>query len=61
MKKKVEKLEVLVNIVVVDVGVNLKFFICMDEFFLGSIDVVIKKVKILCYFDIVIGDLGKFI
>ena len=45
-KKKAEKLEVLVNIAVVDAGANLKSFIRMDESFLGSIDVAIKKQKL---------------
>lgn len=58
-KKKAEKLEVLVNIAVVDAGANLKSFIRMDESFLGSIDVAIKKAKTSRYFDIATGDLGK--
>ena len=49
-KKKAEKLEVLVNIAVVDAGANLKSFIRMDESFLGSIDVAIKKAKTSRYF-----------
>lgn len=58
-KKKAEKLKVLVNIAVVDAGANLKSFIRMDESFLGSIDVAIKKAKTSRYFDIATGDLGK--
>lgn len=58
-KKKAEQLEVLVNIAVVDAGANLKSFIRMDESFLGSIDVAIKKAKTSRYFDIATGDLGK--
>ena len=58
-KEKAEQLDVLVNIAVVDAGANLKAFIRMDESFLGSIDVAIKKAKTSRYFDINTGDLGK--
>lgn len=58
-KKKAESLNVLVNIAVVDAGANLKSFIRMDDSFLGSIDVAIKKAKTSRYFDINTGDLGK--
>lgn len=58
-KEKAEKIDVLVNIAVVDAGANLKAFIRMDDSFLGSIDVAIKKAKTARYFDIDTGDLGK--
>lgn len=58
-KEKAEQLDVLVNIAVVDAGANLKAFIRMDDSFLGSIDVAIKKAKTSRYFDIDTGDLGK--
>ena len=58
-KEKAEQLDVLVNIAVVDAGANLKAFIRMDDSFLGSIDVAIKKAKTSRYFDINTGDLGK--
>lgn len=58
-KKKAEDSNVLVNIAVVDAGANLKAFIRMDESFLGSIDVAIKKAKTARYFNIATGDLGK--
>ena len=58
-KEKAEKSDVLVNIAVVDAGANLKAFIRMDDSFLGSIDVAIKKAKTSRYFDINTGDLGK--
>jgi len=58
-KEKAEQLDVLVNIAIVDAGANLKAFIRMDESFLGSIDVAIKKAKTSRYFDIDTGDLGK--
>ena len=58
-KKKAEDVEVLVNIAVVDAGANLKAFIRMDESFLGSIDVAIKKAKTARYFNIDTGKLGE--
>jgi len=56
--QKAEKLDVLVNIAVVDAGANLKAFIRMDDSYLGSIDVAIKKAKTSRYFDIPTGELG---
>lgn len=58
-KEKAEDSKVLVNIAVVDAGANLKAFIRMDDSYLGSIDVAIKKAKTSRYFDINTGDLGK--
>ncbi len=58
-KQKAEDSGVLVNIAVVDAGANLKAFIRMDESFLGSIDVAIKKAKTARYFDIDTGKLGE--
>lgn len=58
-KQKAEDSDVLVNIAVVDAGANLKAFIRMDESFLGSIDVAIKKAKTARYFDIDTGKLGE--
>lgn len=58
-KDKAEQLDVLVNIAVVDAGANLKAFVRMDDSFLGSIDIAIKKAKTSRYFDIDTGDLGK--
>lgn len=58
-KKNAEDSDVLVNIAVVDAGANLKAFIRMDESFLGSIDIAIKKAKTARYFDIDTGELGK--
>lgn len=58
-KKNAEASNVLVNIAVVDAGANLKAFIRMDESFLGSIDVAIKKAKTARYFNIDTGKLGE--
>ena len=59
-KEKAEKEGVLVNIAVVDAGANLKAFIRMDESYLGSIDVAIKKAKTSRYFNIDSGKLGEW-
>ncbi|SIS75218.1 Uncharacterized conserved protein GlcG, DUF336 family [Zobellia uliginosa] len=58
-KEKAEESKVSVNIAVVDAGANLKAFIRMDESFLGSIDVAIKKAKTARYFNIDTGKLGE--
>lgn len=58
-KKKAEDSNVSVNIAVVDAGANLKAFIRMDESFLGSIDIAIKKAKTARYFNIDTGKLGE--
>lgn len=58
-KAAAEKTGVLVNIAVVDAGANLKSFVRMDDSFLGSIDVSIKKAKTARYFNIATGELGK--
>jgi len=47
------------NIAVVDSGANLKTFIRMDNAWLGSIDIAIKKAKTARYFDMETGELGK--
>lgn len=58
-KKEAEKTDVLVNIAIVDAGANIKAFIRMDESFLGSIDIAIKKAKTSRYFNIDTGKLGE--
>jgi uncharacterized protein GlcG (DUF336 family) len=58
-KEKAEEYNVFVNIAIVDAGANLKAFLRMDESYLASIDVAIKKAKTARYFDTATGDLGK--
>lgn len=58
-KEKAEASDILVNIAIVDAGANLKAFMRMDESFLGSIDVAIKKAKTARYFDMDTGELGE--
>ncbi|MGZ5013969.1 MAG: GlcG/HbpS family heme-binding protein [Methylobacter sp.] len=46
-------------IAVMDSGANLKAFRRMDDAWVGSIDVTIKKAKTACLFAMPSGDLGK--
>ena len=50
---------VKMNIAVVDAGANLVAFIRMDDAWLGSLDISIKKAKTARFFDMPTGDLGK--
>ncbi len=47
------------DIAVVDAGANLKAFVRMDEAFLGSIDISIKKAKTARLFNMTTGQLGE--
>lgn len=57
--KKAGELGVKMNIAVVDAGANLKAFARMDEAWLGSIDISIKKARTARYFDMPTGEIGK--
>ncbi|NPA90445.1 MAG: heme-binding protein [Chloroflexi bacterium] len=57
--KKAEELGTKMDIAVVDAGANLKAFIRMDDAFLGSIDIAIKKAKTARFFNMPTGELGK--
>src|SRR6202012_2868525 len=59
-KEKSKELNVLENIAIVDAGVNLVAFAHMDEAWLGSIDVAIRKAKTARYFNMETGELGKW-
>jgi uncharacterized protein GlcG (DUF336 family) len=52
-------MDVKMDIAVVDAGANLKFFIRMDDAWLGSIDIAIKKAKTARFFDMPTGEIGK--
>ncbi|MFW5488731.1 MAG: GlcG/HbpS family heme-binding protein [Desulfovibrio sp.] len=56
---KAEAIKVPVNIAVVDSGGNLKAFYRMDDAFLGSIDVSIKKAVTARYFNMSTRALGE--
>lgn len=58
-QKKARELDLKMNIAVVDAGANLKAFRRMDDAWLGSIDIAIKKAKTARFFDMNTGEIGK--
>ena len=57
--KKAEELHTKMDIAVVDAGANLKAFLRMDDAWLGSIDISIKKARTARFFDMNTGEIGK--
>lgn len=58
-KKKSKELETKMNIAVVDAGANLVAFARMDDAWLGSLDISIKKAKTARFFDMNTGVIGS--
>jgi uncharacterized protein GlcG (DUF336 family) len=58
-KQKAKEIGVPMNIAIVDAGANLKAFHRMENAWLGSIDIAIKKAKTARYFDMATGKLGE--
>lgn len=58
-RAKADEIGVPMNIATVDAGANLKGFLRMDDAWLGSIDISIRKAKTARYFDMESGALGK--
>ncbi len=58
-KQKAEEIKVPMNIAVVDRGSNLVAFVRMDNAWLGSKDIAIKKAQTANYFDMNSEELGK--
>jgi len=58
-KKKAADIKVPMNIAIVDRGSNLVAFSRMDNAWLGSVDIAIKKTKTANYFDMNSGEIGK--
>ncbi len=58
-KAKAVELNTLMNIAVVDSGTNLIAFAHMDEAWLGSIDISMKKARTARYFNMPSGEIGK--
>lgn len=58
-QQKALDMGVKMNIAVVDAGANLTAFARMDDAWLGSIDIAMKKAKTARFFDMPTGDLGQ--
>ena len=58
-RKKAIKIETQMCIAVVDSGANLKAFLRMDDAWVGSIDIAIKKAKTAVLFGMPTGEIGK--
>jgi uncharacterized protein GlcG (DUF336 family) len=58
-KAKAKEISVPMNIAIVDEGANLVSFHRMDNAWLGSVDISIRKAKTARYFDMNTGELGK--
>jgi len=58
-KVKASETETLMNIAVVDSGANLVAFVHMDNAWLGSIDISIKKARTARFFNMDSGEIGK--
>lgn len=56
--EKSKAMNVKMNIAVVDAGANLRAFARMDNAWLGSIDIAIKKARTARFFDMNTGDIG---
>jgi uncharacterized protein GlcG (DUF336 family) len=55
---KAKEIGVPMNVAVVDAGANLKAFVRMDNAWLGSVDIAIKKAKTARFFDMETGAIG---
>ena len=57
--KKSQDLRLAMDIAVVDAGANLKAFVRMDNAWLGSIDIAIRKAKTARFFDMNTVQIGQ--
>jgi uncharacterized protein GlcG (DUF336 family) len=58
-KEKASQLNTQMNIAIVDAGVNLVAFARMDNAWIGSIDIALRKARTAGYFHMESGDIGK--
>jgi uncharacterized protein GlcG (DUF336 family) len=58
-KKKAAEIGTKMDIAVVDAGANLKAFARMDDAWLGSIDISIRKARTARFFNMPSGDIGS--
>jgi uncharacterized protein GlcG (DUF336 family) len=56
--QKAVEMKVKMDIAIVDAGTNLKAFVRMDDAWLGSIDIAIKKARTARFFNMPTGDIG---
>ncbi|WP_223649852.1 GlcG/HbpS family heme-binding protein [Hymenobacter psoromatis] len=57
-QQKAQAMGVNMNIAIVDAGANLTAFARMDDAWLGSLDIALKKAKTARYFDMPTGAIG---
>lgn len=57
--KKAREIDTKMDIAVVDSGTNLTAFVRMDDAWIGSIDISIRKAKTARYFNMNTGEIGK--
>jgi len=57
--EKAKRLNTLMNVAIVDAGVNLVAFTRMDDAWIGSIDIALRKAKTARYFNMGTGEIGK--
>ena len=58
-QRKSGQIDTKMNIAIVDAGGNMKAFARMDDAWLGSIDISIKKARTARYFDMNTGEIGN--
>ena len=58
-RRKAKSLKTQMCIAVVDSGANLKAFLRMDDAWVGSIDIAIKKAKTAVFFGMPTGQIGQ--
>lgn len=59
--RRAEELQLRMNIAVVDAGANLKAFGRMDDAWLGSIDISMRKARTARYFDMQTSELSPIV
>ena len=58
-ERKAKELKTKMDIAVVDAGANLKAFLRMDDAWIGSIDISIRKARTARFFNMNTGEIGK--
>jgi uncharacterized protein GlcG (DUF336 family) len=57
--RKAEEINTQMCIAVVDSGAELKAFLRMDDAWVGSVDIALKKAKTACFFGMPTGQIGN--